>query len=204
MKIKTFFRTLAAHPVMVILACATAALVILAFAADTEIHAAEYSQPEYSRSAFRHWIDTDRDCQNTRHETLIAWSRGPVSFTNGRECSVSTGSWDDPYTGQTYSSARRLDVDHVVPLAWAWSAGAWRWPPERRREFANDPANLLPVYLGANRSKGAKGPTEWMPPNAAFHCEYLLRFIRVLEIYSLPVEQALRSLEVAACYAWEG
>ena len=58
-------------------------------------------------------------------------------------------------------SARRLDVDHVVPLAWAWNAGAWRWTPERRREFANDPA-------------------------------------------SLAVEQALRTMEVATCDAWEG
>lgn len=37
---------------------------------------------------------------------------------------------------------------------------------------------------GLNQSKGAKGPDEWMPPNAAFHCEYARMWKQVLETYS--------------------
>jgi hypothetical protein len=32
---------------------------------------------------------------------------------------------------------------HIVPLSYAWSAGAWQWTPERREQFANDRARCL-------------------------------------------------------------
>ncbi len=77
--------------------------VIAAFAATLILaaccvaFAAEHSRPEYSRSAFRHWVDADRDCRNTRHETLLAWNESDApSFTNERECLVSAGLWSDP------------------------------------------------------------------------------------------------------------
>ncbi len=78
-----------------------------------------------------------------------------------------------------------LDIDHVVPLKWAYEHGAHDWPVERKAKFANDPLNTIAVSLSANRSKGAKGPTEWMPPNNAYRCDYLRKFESVLKAYGL-------------------
>lgn len=146
---------------------------------------------DYDRSAFGGWADTDNDCQNTRHERLEARSLTAVG-TSVEGCRIVTGHWDDFYTGKIVSVSTELDIDHIVPLRWAWERGASLWEPEKRWRFANDPANLLPVSASANRSKGAAGPLEWLPPNEGFACEYVLRFSRVIDLYELevPAEEA--------------
>lgn len=140
----------------------------------------------YDRDLYNHWIDEDGDCINMRHEMLISLSTGPVTM-NDSGCLVSRGRWNDPYTGQIYTNARDLDVDHMVPLAWAHVRGGHSWSHERREAFANDQRNLFAVQASANRSKGAKGPTEWLPPNETYHCEYVLRFTRIVLIYDLKL-----------------
>ena len=53
--------------------------------------------------------------------------------------------------------------------------------------FANDPINLIAVDDGTNRSKGANGPLDWLPPNDAYQCQYVLRFWRVSRMYNLEI-----------------
>lgn len=77
---------------------------------------------------------------------------------------------------------------HIVPLALAWDLGARFWTDDQRLRFANDPANLIAVAGGANQDKGDQEPAMWMPPNAAFHCQYAMQFIAVLRGYALPVD----------------
>ena len=146
--------------------------------------------PRYDRAVFGAWADDDGDCQNTRHERLIGRSLDPVELSVDG-CFVTQGRWYDPYTDTMFTAASSVEIDHVVPLAYAWSRGAAFWEPEKQRQFANDPANLLPVAAPANRSKGAAGPLQWLPPAEEFHCEYVLRFGRVIHRYAmeLPVEE---------------
>jgi hypothetical protein len=106
----------------------------------------------YSREQFgRGWADVDGDCQNSRHEALIAQSTGQVRFKTGRECRVVAGRWISPFTGTVIHDPSMIDIDHVVPLKWAWDRGANRWSPTQRERFANDPANLLSVEASLNR-----------------------------------------------------
>jgi len=121
-------------------------------------------------------------------KTYVAISRCPTA--------VATGVLLDPYTNATVAFTRgnqtgaAAQIDHLVPLAPAWDLGARDWTADMRERFANDPANLLAVAGGANQDKGDKQPSLWMPPNAAFHCQYAVQFVEVLRGYALPVDAA--------------
>ncbi|MDB2445468.1 HNH endonuclease, partial [Gammaproteobacteria bacterium] len=117
------------------------------------------------------WPDDDMDCQNLRHEILIDQSLIEVSFTNPNHCVVFTGRWIEPYAGNVVDLASDLDVDHVIPLAYAHAHGGSTWSAEQRRRFATDERNLLLVDDGENRRKGAKGPSEYLP-RKEFQCQY--------------------------------
>lgn len=106
----------------------------------------------YERSKFRHWSDADGDGRDSRQEEIIT---GTVT------CIVC------PYSGKCISPSE-ADIDHVIPLRWAWDHGADQWSASKREAFANDPDNLVPVLASLNRAKGAKGPDAWLPPNL-FH-----------------------------------
>ena len=141
----------------------------------------------YSRDRFGSgWADVDGDCQNSRAEALIEQSTTQVRFADERRCRVVTGRWISPFTGKVI---RDIDIDHVVPLKWAWDHGASKWPRDKRERFANDRINLWSVELSLNRQKGAKGTEEWLPP--AGKCGYVSRFVRIVKVYGLKPSQAL-------------
>jgi len=72
-----------------------------------------------------------------------------------------------------------------VPLKYSWDRGAHAWTSTKRRQFSNDPINLFAVEKRVNRQKSAYGPSEWLPPNIKFRCQYILRFQRVVKLYGL-------------------
>lgn len=149
----------------------------------------------YDRSAFGHgWADSDGDCQDSRAEALIATSTTQVQFADDRRCRVIAGRWISPFTNRVIQNADDIDIDHVVPLAWAWEHGAWAWSERKREQFANDPVNLFPVEASLNRSKGAQGPDQWLPP--AGQCGYVARFVRITKKYNItPVAQETRWMQ---------
>jgi len=149
------------------------------------------SKPDqaYSRRLYRHWVDEDGDCQNTRHEVLIMTSQVEPKFKTPRHCIVIQGKWVEPYSGEIIIEARHIDIDHVVPLNYAHKVGAKDWSAKKRQQFANDLENLIPVSARENRKKGAKPPTEWMPPNQSYRCEYLKRWTKITRKYKLNEPQ---------------
>lgn len=142
----------------------------------------------YDRSAFGPgWDDADGDCQDSRAEALVAASNTTVRFATERACRVVTGRWISPFTGEILQNSSEIDIDHVVPLRWAWEHGAKDWSKTKREKFANDMINLWPVELGLNRSKGAQPPSDWLPPSS--QCGYVARFTRIVKKYGLEPSQ---------------
>jgi len=150
---------------------------------------ASHASVAYKRDYFHHWIDADRDGLNTREEMLVAQivydGRVPYTSLSYNEDKITAGTWVCPYTGMVIHDPRKLDIDHIVPLAWAWDHGADTWTYEQREAFANDPENLLVVTARANRSKGAKGPDEWLPSRDDFRDEYIRLFQYICQKYNL-------------------
>lgn len=153
---------------------------------EKSIHAAgliPYKEtPKYDRDDYSHWSDDDGDCLNTRHEVLQMQSKSSPRMSNNG-CYVVSGQWFGEYSGKTYTRAKHLDVDHIIPLSWAHHHGAYAWSDSKKKTFANDYINLIAVDSGLNRSKSAKGPTEWMPPRHEYRCEYLNRWVMVMNKY---------------------
>ena len=153
--------------------------------------------PDYNRKEWGDWIDADGDCQNTRHEVLIAESTTQVTFKSARKCRVASGTWDGPFTGRQFSDPSTLDIDHMVPLKNAHLSGGWDWDRAKKRRFANDlsyDGHLNAVLDSENRRKGSRGPEHWEPPDQSYWCEYAIHWIKIKVDWDLTATQ----LELAA------
>lgn len=141
------------------------------------------------RKHFGTWLrdEEHHTCMNTRALVLIRSSRKPVTYSeNG--CTVKTGEWYDPYAGQLHVNASEMQIDHMVPLKHAYQSGAWAWDDTERCAYTNFMANdrhLLAVSGHENMSKSDNAPDEYLPPNAAFVCEYLRDWLSVKLIWGL-------------------
>lgn len=153
----------------------------------------------YSREAFgQEWFDADRNGCDTRNDVL---RRDLTDRSMKNYCKVLAGTLaKDPYTGSSirfvYGGPSETDIDHVVALGDAWQKGAADWPFSKRLALANDPANLLAVDAGANRSKGDGDAATWLPPNKAYRCTYVARQITLKKKYGLWVTPAERDAMV--------
>ena len=141
--------------------------------------------PEYNRDDWNHWIDSDKDCHDTRAELLMEQSRNEVVFSETNKCVVASGEWLDPYTNTLFTLAPDVDIDHIVPLEWAHEHGGAEWSKDKKEIFANDAENLLIVDKIKNREKGSKGLNEWLPPNQNYQCTYAKKWLNVTEKYNL-------------------
>ncbi|GAA2127073.1 HNH endonuclease family protein [Kitasatospora saccharophila] len=150
----------------------------------------EEDRTGYVRTAFRHWIDADRNGCSTRVEVLIAEATSaPVV---GAKCSLSGGVWVSPYDDVVLQDAKALDIDHMVPLAEAWDSGASAWSAEQRQAYANDldePRALIAVSAKSNRSKADKDVAEWLPPAEAYRCTYLTDWTAVKTRWGLSIDR---------------
>jgi Protein of unknown function (DUF1524) len=134
--------------------------------------------------------DFDHNGCRSRDDVL---ARDLAKVLKRGRCVVVSGVLADPYTGATIAfdkaHAAAVQIDHVYPLAAAWSHGARTWTQQRRVAFANDPGNLLASSGSANESKGDSTPSEWQPQKG-FRCAYAVRYITSATRYGLSVSAA--------------
>lgn len=150
----------------------------------------------YDRDLFgRSWIDVDRNGCDTRND-ILARDLADVTFRSGtNNCVVESGTVIDPYTGTEFafvksSSGGGMDIDHIVSLSDAWQKGAQQWTADTRKQFANDPLNLVATDAGVNRSKSDSDAASWLPPNKQIRCSFIARQVAVKSAYQLWVTHA--------------
>lgn len=140
----------------------------------------------YSRKRFQtRWAHHKGRCD--AREVVLA--RDGRRVRRNAACHPVKGLWYSPYDGRWLKSEKQVDVDHVVPLAYAWRSGAKRWSQARRRAFANDLTRpeLITVSHSANIAKGGQGPQSWRPSRRAYWCRYATSWITVKHHYRLFV-----------------
>lgn len=149
----------------------------------------------YSRAAFTHWSDLNRDGCDSRNEILKRDLTQIIFKTGTRDCKVISGQLLDPFSGKTLifsSSKSTVDIDHLVSLSNAWQTGAAYFDKKTRESLANDPLNLLAVDAKLNRQKGDGDAATWLPPLKSFRCKYVAIQVAVKAKYLLWVTSAER------------
>ncbi|QIT13039.1 HNH endonuclease family protein [Clavibacter michiganensis] len=158
--------------------------------ADTHARTPAYDRAAYGPS----WADTDHNGCDQRNDVL-ARDLTAVTYTKADPgCTVATGHLADAYTGRSIDFTRgkatsaAVQIDHLVPLGWAWQHGAAGWTGERRKQLATDFNNLQAVDGPTNEAKSDQGPATWLPPAAGYDCLYVTRFAYVLRTYELTID----------------
>ncbi|WP_186814181.1 HNH endonuclease family protein [Pseudonocardia asaccharolytica] len=144
------------------------------------------------------WADVDDNGCDTRNDILKRDLSGAELKPGARGCIVLAGLLADPYSGEDIlfhrgkETSSAVQIDHVVALSDAWQKGAQQLTEQQRREFANDPLNLLAVSGPLNQQKGDADAATWLPPSHSYRCAYVARQVAVKTKHRLWVTEAER------------
>ncbi len=148
----------------------------------------------YERTEFyKTWPNID-GC--SLRQRIIRREMGEKSKLDTDNCTVLSGEFTEPYTGQHLIFSEKaeiskgIQIDHVVALSDAWQKGAQNLTAEERYSLATDPLNLLAVDSSANQQKSDGDAATWLPKNKSFRCQYVARQVSVKYKYHLWVTQA--------------
>lgn len=153
------------------------------------LRVADRDSTPYDAAAWPHWVDSDKDCQDTAAEAMAAASIfEPTLSEDG--CTVTQGLWDDPWSGRQLEHGYEVSVSHVVPLAQAQAAGAHAWTTEQRTAYANDLTVLRVVDKTVAADRADRAPDGWQPPLESGHCAYARDWAAVKKAWDLSVTSA--------------
>ena len=104
-----------------------------------------------------------------------------------------------PYTGESFTSKRETDIEHIVAVSEAHDSGLCAASAATRRAFARDLENLTLASPALNRyQKVAKDVAEWLP--ARNQCWFVARVVAIKKKYGLSMDarEAAAALNVLA------
>jgi len=104
-----------------------------------------------------------------------------------------------PYTGESFTSKRQTDIEHIVAISEAHDSGLCAASAATRRAFARDLDNLTLATPALNRyHKVAKDVAEWLPVQN--QCWFVARVVAVKKKYGLSMDarEAAAALNVLA------
>jgi len=139
----------------------------------------------YVAEDWPYWLELT-GCKTARTIVLENTSRIPVTWTNPRQCEIREGLWIDEYTGEEFTRAAQLEVDHIIPPIYANASNGFQWDYNKRAQFSNDIFNLIPVSREAHRKKRDRGIGQWRPRDE-FQCEYAQSWLDISEKYDLDL-----------------
>ena len=118
------------------------------------------------------------------------YSSSNYSYPDNLEAEIlreTDGIYYSPYTAQTYTSAREVDIEHIVARSEAHDSGLCAADRFTRLTFASDYLNLTFAPPWLNRDvKGAKDLAEWLPDEN--ECWYANRIVMVKRKYGLSMD----------------
>lgn len=142
---------------------------------------------------FGGWVKNKKsgDCFNTRNKVLVRENIGTIELKEDNKCSVATGEWIDPYSGNKMTDAmNEIQIDHMVPLREAYISGGYKWTFKERCLYGNYLGyknHLIAASGEENNEKSAKTPEDYMPSNKAYHCEYLKDWLKIKTFWGLSL-----------------
>lgn len=136
---------------------------------------AHYRRKDYANGRWAS-IAGKPSCWSVRDEVITRQAvPGSLKLTPDG-CAVESVSIVDPYTGDTIKAnnksevVKNIQIDHVIPIAYADSNGAHGWNQAQKDSYYNDltEGHLVATSAHQNRDlKGDKGPGEYMLDNNA-------------------------------------
>ena len=162
---------------------------------------AEASDAPYNREEYQSGWSVGSDC-DLRAQILKATSL--VSVTTGSNgCTVTYGSWIDPYSGMTLTgnpyrgdgTENDLDIDHIIPLSYVNAHGGSEWSATQKKAYGQSLEGYkngvyVAVSASENRKKGDSGPAEYYPSNPDYRCEYATKWRDLARIYQISLNAA--------------
>lgn len=142
---------------------------------------------------FGGWVKNKKsgDCFNTRNKVLKRDNIGTIILKPENKCSIAAGEWLDPYSGKTLTDPLiEIQIDHMVPMSEAYASGGHAWTFKERCLYGNYLGyknHLIPVYGEENNEKSSSRPDQYLPPQKAYHCEYLKDWLKIKTFWGLTL-----------------